>query len=119
MINRTLLSFILLMAIQTMAGAEMYRCELADGSVIYGDRRVNLSDDCQPVTADSAKGMKNRQIIVPSGLTERGSDSKGLTPGAAPKKSPTGDTTCPWGYPSNVMCSSVCRSAFSRSSAVS
>jgi len=51
----TLVSFILLVVIQTTAGAEMYRCELADGSVIYGDRRVNLSDQCQPVTAGSAE----------------------------------------------------------------
>lgn len=55
MSKRTLVSFILLVAIQTTAGAEMYRCELADGSVIYGDRRVNLSDQCQPVTAGSAE----------------------------------------------------------------
>ena len=55
MTKRTLVSFILLVAIQTTAGAEMYRCELADGSVIYGDRRVNLSDQCQPVTAGSAE----------------------------------------------------------------
>lgn len=55
MSNRTLVSFTLLLAIQTTAGAEMYRCELADGSVIYGDRRVNLSDQCQPVTAGSTK----------------------------------------------------------------
>jgi hypothetical protein len=65
MINRSLVSFILLLAIQTMAGAEMYRCELADGSVIYGDRRVNLSDDCQPVTADSAKGYLSVQQEPP------------------------------------------------------
>ena len=69
MINRTLLSFILLLAIQTMAGAEMYRCELADGSVIYGDRRVNLSDDCQPVTADSAKDYLSVQQDTPGGST--------------------------------------------------
>lgn len=55
MTKRTLVSFILLVVIQTTAGAEMYRCELADGSVIYGDRRVNLSDQCQPVTAGSAE----------------------------------------------------------------
>ena len=55
MSKRTLVSFILLVAIQTTAGAEMYRCELADGSVIYGDRRVNLSEQCQPVTAGSAE----------------------------------------------------------------
>ena len=55
MTKRTLVSFILLVVIQTTASAEMYRCELADGSVIYGDRRVNLSDQCQPVTAGSAE----------------------------------------------------------------
>ena len=65
MINRTLVSFILLMAIQTMAGAEMYRCELADGSVIYGDKRVNLSDECQPVTEDSAKEYLSIQQPAP------------------------------------------------------
>lgn len=61
MSNRTLVSLILLVAIRTTAGAEMYRCELADGSVIYGDRPVNLSDQCQPVTAGSTKGYLSIQ----------------------------------------------------------
>ena len=65
MTKRTLVSFILLVAIQTTAGAEMYRCELADGSVIYGDRRVNLSDQCQPVTAGSAEEyLPNRRLSL-------------------------------------------------------
>ena len=55
MSKRPLLVFFLLLAIQATAGAEMYRCELADGSVIYGDKRVNLSDECQPITEDSSK----------------------------------------------------------------
>ena len=55
MMNRYVVSFILLLMIPSTAGAEVYRCELADGSVIYGDKPVNLSDACQPVTADSAK----------------------------------------------------------------
>ena len=55
MINRYVLNFVLLLTIPATAGAEIYRCELADGSVIYGDKPVNLSDACQPVTADSAK----------------------------------------------------------------
>lgn len=53
--NRYLVSFILLMTTTAIAGAEIYRCELADGSVVYGDKPVNLSDACQPVKADSAK----------------------------------------------------------------
>ena len=55
MSKRPLIVFILLLAIRATAGAEMYRCELSDGSIIYGDKRVNLSDECQPVTGDSAK----------------------------------------------------------------
>ncbi len=54
MSNRPLITFILLLAIQSTAGAEVYRCELADGSVIYGDKPVNLSDACQPMAEDSA-----------------------------------------------------------------
>lgn len=53
--NRYVISFILLLLIPAAAGAEIYRCELADGSVVYGDKPVNLSDACQPVTAGSAK----------------------------------------------------------------
>jgi hypothetical protein len=67
MSKSTLASFILLLAIQATAGAEMYRCELADGSVIYGDKRVNLSDQCQPVTADEAK----EYLSVQQGTTGR------------------------------------------------
>ena len=55
MSKKPLIVFILLLTIGATAGADMYRCELADGSVIYGDKRVNLSDECQPVTEDSAK----------------------------------------------------------------
>jgi len=59
--KQSLISFILLLAIQATAGAEMYRCELSDGSVIYGDKRVNLSDECQPVKEDPSKGYLSIQ----------------------------------------------------------
>ena len=65
MSKRPLIVFILLLAIPATAGAEMYRCELADGSVVYGDKRVNLSDECQPVTEDSAKGYLSIQQPAP------------------------------------------------------
>jgi len=65
MIKKPLLVFFLLLAIRTTAGAEMYRCELSDGSVIYGDKRVNLSDECQPVTEDSAKEYLSVQQPAP------------------------------------------------------
>ena len=55
MMNRYVVSLILLLTLPITAGAEIYRCELADGSVVYGDKPVNLSDACQPVTAESAK----------------------------------------------------------------
>lgn len=65
MSKRSLVSFILLLAIPATVGAEMYRCELSDGSVIYGDKRVNLSDDCQPVTGDSPKEYLSIQQPTP------------------------------------------------------
>ena len=65
MSKRPLLVFFLLLAIRATAGGEMYRCELADGSVIYGDKRVNLSDECQPVTEDSAKEYLSVQQPAP------------------------------------------------------
>lgn len=65
MSKRSLISFILLLAIQTTAGAAMYRCELSDGSVIYGDKPVNLSDECQPVTEGSAKEYLSVQQPAP------------------------------------------------------
>ena len=49
--------------------------------------------DREFIQAARYMGVPNRQIIVPSGRTENGSDSKGLIPGAAPKKSPTGAST--------------------------
>lgn len=55
MIDRYLVSFILLLTLPATVGAEIYRCELADGRVIYADKPVNLSDACQPVATDSAK----------------------------------------------------------------
>jgi len=66
MSKRPLLVFFLLLAIRATAGGEMYRCELADGSVIYGDKRVNLSDECQPITEDSAKEYLSVQQPAPS-----------------------------------------------------
>jgi len=65
MSKRTLIVFILLLAIQATAGAEIYRCELSDGRVIYGDKRVNLSDECQPVTDDAAKDYFSIQQPAP------------------------------------------------------
>lgn len=72
MSKRTLAGVILLLAIQTTASADMYRCELADGRVIYGDRRVNLSDECQPVTADSA----NESLSIQQGTTGRAASDR-------------------------------------------
>jgi len=63
--KRSLISFILLLAIPVTVGADMYRCELSDGSVIYGDKRVNLSDECQSVTEDSAKEYLSIQQPAP------------------------------------------------------
>lgn len=75
MSTRTLVIFTLLLAIQATAGAEIYRCELADGSIIYGDRRVNLSDQCQPVTADSVK----EYLSVQQGATGRQEPEPGFS----------------------------------------
>ena len=65
MSNRPLITFILLLAIQSTAGAEVYRCELADGSVIYGDKPVNLSDACQPMAEDAATEYLSVQQPAP------------------------------------------------------
>lgn len=65
MSKKPLIVFILLLAIGATASAEMYRCELSDGSVIYGDKRVNLSDECQPVTEDSAREYLSIQPPAP------------------------------------------------------
>jgi len=89
---RPLISFILLLAIQSTASAEVYRCELADGSVIYGDKPVNLSDACQPMMEDSAQEYLSVQQDTPRRATpdqsvatdmeaEREADA-GMPPGA-------------------------------------
>lgn len=65
MSSRLLISFILLLTVQSTATAKVYRCELADGSVIYGDKPVNLSDACQPMTEDSAQEYLSVQQGTP------------------------------------------------------
>ena len=63
--KRPLIVSILLLTIQTTASAEIYRCELADGRVIYGDKPVNLSDECRPVKEDAAKEYFSVQQPAP------------------------------------------------------
>ena len=65
MSNKVWISCILLLAIQSTASAEVYRCVLADGRVIYGDKPVNLSDACQPMTEDSAAEYLSVQQDTP------------------------------------------------------
>jgi len=65
MSSRPLITFILLLTIQSTAIAEVYRCELSDGSVIYGDKPVNLSDACQPMAEDSAQEYLSVQQSTP------------------------------------------------------
>lgn len=44
-----MMTVICVLATQTTLSAEMYRCEMPDGRVLFGDKPVNLSDACQPV----------------------------------------------------------------------
>jgi hypothetical protein len=82
-----MVSVVLLLMIPATAGAEIFRCELADGSVIYGDKPVNLSDACQPVTADSAKEYlsiqqdrsgKRKTAVVAEPVPKREAETRAL-----------------------------------------
>lgn len=51
-----MMTVLCVLAAPATLNADMYRCEMPDGRIIFGDKPVNLSEACQPVREASTGG---------------------------------------------------------------
>lgn len=71
MANRPLIFIIIFLLLQATAAAEIYRCQISGGDVVFTDKRLNLSDDCVLVKEE-----------LPPDITSNWSSQTGDTPSA-------------------------------------
>ena len=51
---RLMMTVLCVLAAPATLNADIYRCEMPDGRILFGDKPVNLSDACQPVKEASS-----------------------------------------------------------------